>query len=368
MQKSSTSRLGAFSSSANSSVDCRRVVPSNSSTSEKQSFFPNNDKIDLSALTPLESSWVQIRALSSERAAVAGGQSVEYDKSTKSIYCSYGKSAADGNFSDEIWRYSVCDNTWERFEVGGLVPRANCGSVLFGNKLWFFGGLNQANVPAKDLHYIDLEKKVVVYPKTSGPEPPPCANPLTMCFKPYIIVIANRSISDPVSIYLLNTDSMEWSMIKTEYLFRQGACGAVLGSKLYIFGLSVPKTILEMNLLDFSLNVLPTTGIEPVALDDLSAVALGTSLLLFFEKIGNESKSRMFVLDCERKNWYCYSLNYNKTHIIEGSPESVFYVEEERRLIAVWSNLDSKYSLTELHIGKSLSMINQKLDFLKMLE
>ena len=46
----------------------------------------------------------------------------------------------------------------------------------------------------------------------------------------------------------------------------------------------------------------------------------------------------------------------------------VFYIEEERRLIAVWSNLDSMYSLTELYIGKSLSVINQKLDFLKMLE
>ena len=287
---------------------------------------------------------------------------------TKSIYCSYGKKKIDDEFSNEIWRYSISDNTWEKFEVEGLVQRANCGSVLFDNKLWFFGGLNQKKIPAKDFHYIDLAKRIVVYPKTNGIEPPPCANPLIMCYKPYIIIIANKSISDPVSIYLLNTDNLEWSVIKTEYLFRQGACGAVLGSKLYIFGLSIPKTILEMNLIDFSLNLLSTTGIEPVVLDDLSAVALGKTFLFFFEKIGNESKSRLFVLDCERKNWYCFSLNYNKTHLIEGAPDSVFYIEEERRLIAVWSNLDSMYSLTELYIGKSLSVINQKLDFLKMLE
>ncbi|KAH0794627.1 Kelch motif family protein [Histomonas meleagridis] len=363
MQKTHVQNPGKVFTPGFSTIDCRRVVPSRSSA-DKQGV--SGEHCDLTSLPAFGSKWVLVET-KGDPPRQCSGQSIEYDPLTQTIYCAYGTNVNE-SYSSQFWKYSLQDNTWSRLIVSNATPHANCGSTLFNNKLWFFGGLSSPKVPVGDLHYLDLKTLEIIHPETSGPSPNPCANPLMMSSPPYIIVLAHTSASDPSTIHLLNTDTLEWQMITTDCIFRQGAWGSIVGSNLYIFGLSIPKTVLKLNLLDLQIKVLPTTGSEPLKLDTLATVSPG-SVIFAFETLGAESRTRLFVFDCDRAVWYCYSLDYKIEEIENTSPKSIFYIESRRTLIAVWeSDDDTKQPLAELPVGSSLSVIHLKLDILKMLK
>ncbi|OHS93886.1 Kelch motif family protein [Tritrichomonas foetus] len=343
--------------------DCRRVFTSRNSGDKSES---NNEQEDINLLLPFGSVWSLIPT-KGDAPAQCSGQSINYVSSKRSIYCAYGQNLNE-SFSSQFWQFSLDTKEWKRLSVKGVTPRAGCGSTYFDNKIWFFGGLSKPNQAVQDLHYIDLDTLEMVQPETKGPTPPPCANPLMTYYNKFIVIWASTGAPMPSSLYKYNTETSEWTKIDTEYIFRSGACGTLINTTYYIFGLSVPRTVLALDLKDFTMKVIPTTGVEPpISLENLSTVAMGSTFFAF-ETIGSGSKTRLFVFDCERANWLCYSVILSEDAKETDAPRIVFYIEDERKLIAVWesSDIDSQ-PLTELSVGQPMAQVNQHLDFLTML-
>lgn len=343
--------------------DCRRVFTSRKSNKPDQA----PDQQEVNRLPPFGSAW-SVVPTKGEAPEQCSGQSINYIPSKRSIYCAYGQDVNE-NYSSQFWQFSLDTNEWKRLVIKGVTPRAGCGSTFHDTKIWFFGGLSGPNNAIQDFHYIDLDTLEVVKPETHGPLPPPCANPLMAYYNNFIIIWASTGAPTPSSLYTYNIDQAEWKKIDTEYIFRSGACGTLIGSVYYIFGLSVPRTVLSLDLRDFSMKVVPTTGVEPpVALENLSTVALGSTFFAF-ETIGSGSKTRLFIFDCERANWLCYSVILSEEAKESDAPRIVFYIEDERKLIAVWESPDvNSQPMTELSVGESMSRINQHLDFMNMIE
>jgi len=332
-----------------------------------QSFGSQDSLPSLSCHSvPFESEWSMLSSRGKSPDPKAG-QTVVYWAERKWIICAYGRNR-DDSLSSEFWRFSTIDCTWEILDVQNVSPRAGCGSALIESKLWFFGGITTSSF-VRDLHYVDLNTLEVVYPITTGEHPPPCAMPLLAYFYPFIIVWAGTSGSNLSSLHILNIEEMQWTQIVTENVGRQGACGAIIGSTLYIYGASCPMSILALDLRFFEFSLIPTTGTEPPhGLECLTTVAVGDTFLAF-ETIGFRTQTKIYVFDPQRANWMSYAVTIGEDDIDKVcTPRIVFYLPDDRKLLALCEGADEvKQPLTELSIGRSIASLNQRLDLLSML-
>ncbi|OHT11545.1 Kelch motif family protein [Tritrichomonas foetus] len=350
-----------------------------------RSITPNSmapDFLDSSSSTlPFSSLW-SVVPVTGDSPVPKSGQTVVFWADDHSILTCYGRSKED-TFSDEFWKFSLTDQKWEKLPVKDVTPRAACGSALVDSKLWFYGGITSFSF-VRDLHYVDLETFEVVYPVTTGDLPPPCALPLVAYYYPYLIVWAGTSGSNLSSFHVLNTEELHWRKVETDFVGRQGACGAIINSTFYIFGASSPMSILTIDMETFEFKVYPTTGNEPPnCLDCLTTYAVGSTFMAF-ETIGVSSKTRLFVFDTDRFNWMSYSVPLSDLSEEEAcTPKIVFYLPDERKLVALCEKAGKEAKkdgceeteavgpsqpLTELNIGRSIATLNQRLDFLSMLK
>lgn len=325
-------------------------------------------QIDFSSPLPLASVWGLVPS-TGDSPEPRSGQTVVFWPEDHSVVACYGRNH-DDSFSDAFWKFSINEKKWIKLPVDDVTPRAACGSALINNNLWFFGGITSSSF-ASDLHYVNLETYEVTYPVTTGDPPPPCALPLVAYYYQYLIVWSGTSGSNLSSLHILDMDEMHWKQIDTDYIGRQGAIGTVIDSTLYIFGASSPMSILALDLNEFTFQLLPTTGFEPPhGLDCLTTAAVGSTFLVF-ETIGLSSKTRLFVFDTERCNWTSYTvpIKNGDEQAQDYSPKIVFYLPDERKLLALCENSNSNSQpLTELNIGKSIATLNQRLDLLAMLQ
>ncbi|KAH0794397.1 Kelch motif family protein [Histomonas meleagridis] len=332
--------------------------------------------IDGSLDLPFPSVW-NVVDTSGESPKIRSGQSINFWPEDSSIIACYGRND-DDTLSDEFWKFSLGEQQWIRLEVTGATPRAACGSVLVDNKIWFYGGISTLSFTT-ELHYLDLDKLEIVYPITTGDNPPPCALPLIAYYHPYLIIWSGVSCSTPSSLHVLNTDEMNWQQITTDYICRQGACGSIIDSTLYVFGASSPMSVLELDLETFEFTLVPTTGTEPPrGLDSLTTFAAG-NVIIALETFGFMSETKIYIFDIEHASWTCYAVpiwNENKENDSEsgdgearGQTGIVLYIPDERKVVAL-SEGNEKFEkpVTELSIGRSIAMLNQKLDFLAMLD
>jgi hypothetical protein len=219
----------------------------------------------------------------------------------------------------------------------------------------------------RDLHYVDLQTLQLVPVATTGQMPAPAASPLMVHYGKFILIWAGTTGSNSSVIHILDTETLVWSRVQADCPLRSGACAAVVNDVLYIFGVSLSMTILTMNLKDFKLSVVVTTGVEPWEIEDLSAVTIGNKIFAF-ETIGIKAKTRLFVFDCERHNWLCFSVSLGAPIVEGNTPRIVFYIRDKRKLLAVWESQDlTSQPMTELHVGEPLAQLNQHLDLLKVL-
>ena len=297
------------------------------------------------------------------------GRAVVHEPEENCIYIAYGRTKDDAFLSD-FWKFCIDSQKWEKLQVNNVTPRAACGYALVDERLWFFGGITPSSY-VSDLHYVDLKTLEVEYPLTTGPSPPPCALPLVAYFAPYLIVWAGTNGGPLTSLHILNTEDMEWKKISTEIVGRQGACGAIIDSTLYIFGASSPFTILTLDLNTFEFTVVPVTGVEPPhKMDCLTAVVSGDQFLLF-ETNGVHNQTKVYVFDTTTSNWMSYSASVTKpSSDLDGcDPCIVFYLPDERKLIALCDeNSDTANPIAELSIGQSIATLNLRLDLLAALE
>ncbi|OHT05352.1 Kelch motif family protein [Tritrichomonas foetus] len=324
-----------------------------------------NSQFDGSLPLPFSSLW-SVVPTTGESPSSRSGQTVIYWPEENSIISCYGRNP-DDTFSKAFWKFSIHDQKWEKLPIKKVKPRAACGSAIIGNKLRFFGGITSSQF-VSDLHYIDLDTCECVYPVTTGESPPACALPLVAYYHPYLIVWGGTSGTNLSNFHRLNVVENHWERINTEFVGRQGACGAIIGSSLFIFGASSPMSILELDLTSFTFSLVPTTGIEPPhGLECLTTVAVGSTCMAF-ETIGLTSKTKLYVFDTDRYNWMCYSVPLSDESDKECTPKLIFYLPYDRKLVALCEgDGTSSNPLTELNIGRSIATLNQRLDLLSML-
>ena len=353
--------------------DGRRLSLSRYSQSSSFNSTPSPLFEDHSPALPFSSIWNTVSTNGKHQPAPRTGQTVIYLEKENCILSCYGK-LNDNSFSDEFWIFSLTEQVWKKLDVKEAYPRAGCSATYEGNqnRVWFFGGITPLKSVA-ELHYLDLENLVINYPITTGECPPPCTLPMIVFYKPFLIVWASNSGTDGItslsSLHVLDTEEMNWERIETDYIGRQGSCGAIVGSTLYVFGATCSKSILEMDLKNFTFTLVPTTGCEPpFGMNSLATVSSG-NVIFAFETLEFKEKAHLFVFDTEKANWMRYNVALGEEkETNEKYPRIIFYLPSERKLIALCEgDEENSHPLTELNIGKSIAALNQKLDYLSML-
>ena len=294
------------------------------------------------------------------------GQTVVYWPEGNSIICIYGQNK-DGSYSDEFWKFSIDTKSWESYSLDGVTPRAACGSAIVNSKLYFYGGITNSGF-VQDFHVIDLNTFEVSFPETTGDAPPKCAQPMMAFHDKYLIVWAGTGGSNLSSLHRLNIEYNTWEKIQTDFVGKQGACGCIIGSKLYIYGASSPMSILQLDLDTFEFVSLPTTGTEPHrGTECLTMIACGNTLVAF-ETNCFSADAKIYIYDEARSNWMSNIVPFTSDQLTSTVPRIVFYLSQERKLLGLGeTNEQQKQPLSELTIGKTISSINQKIDFLAAL-
>jgi len=339
-------------------ADCRRTSVGRSKKNETSSTVQSNEAGQI----PFGDSWSVIN-VNGFTPPLRIGQSILYSESTSSILFAYGQNL-DDSYSSSVYKFSLIDYSWSVVNIPNLSPRAGCGSVIVGNRIWFFGGSTQKSF-VRDLHYLDLDSMTITYPPTTGEIPPACTFPLLAYSHPNLIVWASMTGSNPSSLHVLNTNTGFWREIPTEQVYRQGSCGRIVNNNLYIFGASCPNTILTLGLADFDFSVVQTTGEEPThGLESLTTTQVGKNLLTL-STIGDDSLNQIYSFDTERSTWSRFTINQTS---IEAEPIIVFYLEKQRKLLLILQgSQDSGNIFAELPIGKPMSRVNLRLDLLNAL-
>lgn len=342
--------------------------------------FPHNSPQssfveDQSPILPFSSIWNVVSTNGRHQPPPRICQTVIYLPKENSILSCYGMLNEESSFSDEFWIFSIDKQVWKKMDVENAYPRANCGATYdsIQNRVWFFGGVTSMKMTT-DLHYLDLNNLTINYPMTTGDCPSPCTLPMVVSYENLLIIWASNSggadgTVSLSSLHVLNTDDMNWQKIETDYIGRQGSCGAIVDSTLYIFGATCSKSILEMDLRNFTFTLTPTTGCEPpVDMNSLATVSSG-NVIFAFETLEFKEKTHLFVFDTEKANWMRFNVNLGEEKETDKKyPRIVFYLPNERKLIALCEgDEENTHPLTELNIGKSIAVLNQKLDYLSML-
>lgn len=292
------------------------------------------------------------------------GQTIMYWPEGNAIICAYGRNK-DDSFTDEFWKFSIETNNWEKLEVKDVTPRAAAGCALVNSKLYFFGGITTSNF-VRDYHIVDLNTLEVEYPVTTGDAPPECALPLVAFWNKYLIVWAGTSGSNLSCLHILDTEENHWQEIKTDFVGRQGACGCIIDTTLYIYGASCPMSILALNLETWEFTAISTTGTAPPhGTECLTMITSGNTILAFETNCASPT-ARIYIYDIERSNWISNTINITTEN--PESPRIVFYLPYERKLLALGENSNGEtHPLAELSIGKMISNLNQRIDMLAAL-
>ena len=331
------------------------------------------------------------------------GQTIIYWPEGRCIICCYGKSK-DDSYSDEFWKLSLETCEWEKLEMSGnekLTPRAACGCTIFNSKMYIFGGITSTSNFVQDFHIVDLETNEITFPETTGDLPPPCPLPMVVFYDKYLIVWAGTSGSNLSSLHILDTETNVWKEIKTDFVGRKGACGCVLGSTLYIYGASCPMSMLTLDLVSFEFKAITTVGAEPphncdcltmIPSSTIESGCVECNTILAFETNSFASETRIYVFDAIKNSWTTGTLAITADNQITLSsqsrsqeefnlserqqcniPKIVFYLPFERKLLSLSGESYTKddkveQSLSELSIGKMISSLNQRIDFLSALK
>jgi hypothetical protein len=340
--------------------------------------------------------------INGEYPEMKSGQTLVYWTEGNAIICCYGKSK-DDSYSNEFWKLSLENCEWEKIEMKEnekITPRAACGCVVVNSTMYIFGGITCTSNFVQDYHIVDLETKEVTFPETTGELPPPCALPMTAFHDKYFIVWAGTSGSNLNSLHILDTETNVWRKIQSDFVGRKGACSCVLGSTLYIYGATCPMSMLVLDLVSFEFKAITTVGVEPphncdcLSMTPSSAtnfMGFECSTILAFESNSSASETRIYVFDTKKNSWMGGTIaisadsqvtlsngsgsqeNFDLSERHCGFPRIVFYLPFQRKLLSLsWETCSkdekNEQSLSELSIGKMVSSLNQRIDFLSALK
>ena len=327
------------------------------------------------------------------------GQTIVFWPEGNSLICAYGKNK-DETYSNEFWKLPLDTYVWEKIDMkipAGFAPRAACGCAVVESRMYMFGGITSSSNFVQDYHIIDLENNEIIIPETTGDIPPPCALPMVVFYDKYLVVWSGTSGSNLSNLHILDTETNKWREIPTDFVGRKSACGCILGSTLYIYGASCPMSILTLDLHTFEFKVLTTTGCEPqhncecltMTPSNPSSLAECTNILAF-ETSSYSTSTTIYVFDAVKSSWMSGSLSIKSgTHkdssenltleksqsqavLLHSHPKIVFYNPHMRKLLSLSADFvcgeQVEQTISELSIGKMISSLNQRNDFLSALQ
>jgi hypothetical protein len=217
--------------------------------------------------------------------------------------------------------------------------------------------------PTQDLHYVDLLTLELVRPVTTGDLPPPGSHPFMVHWNDSLVLWANTPGGSRSAFYILDTKSGQWTKAASEFVYRLGSTGTVVGDTLYVFGSSIEMTVLTLDLRNMSIANVRTSGIEPSELEHITTVAVG-AVIFAFETRGSGGLSRLFAFECGRLTWHSYGVEGVEN--VGEPPGRAFYDEEERRIVAVWEK-EGVAGVAQISVGEPLGVLSHTFDMLGQL-
>jgi hypothetical protein len=339
--------------SASGRADGRRVL------AERQGTSPSPSLFDYPSLPPFGHKWLSIPS-TPPSPPPSTARSYFYHTPTRSLYLAYGEFPTSA-YSSEFWRLSLDTGAWTCLSVSSS-PRSACASELIGDRIWFFGGVTQDG-PIQDLHYVDLTSLEVVRPTTTGELPPAGSHPFMVHWHDSLVLWANTPGGSRSAFYILDTRSGQWTRVASEFVYRLGSTGTVVGDTLYVFGSSIEMTVLTLDLKRVAIANVRTSGIEPSVVEHITTVAVG-EVIFAFETRGEAALTRLFVFECGRLAWHSYGVECAEN--VGGAPEVAFYDELERRIVAVCEK-EGIAGVTQIQVGESLGVLSHTFDMLGQL-
>ncbi|XP_073026410.1 uncharacterized protein [Primulina eburnea] len=142
-----------------------------------------------------------------------------------------------------VWAFDMDEECWSLMEAKGDIPVARSGhTVVRANSvLILFGGEDSKRRKLNDMHMFDLKSLTWLPLHCIGPRPSPRSNHVAALYDEKILLVfggvsKSRTLND---LYSLDFETMVWSRVKTRGFHpspRGGCCGALCGTKWYIFG------------------------------------------------------------------------------------------------------------------------------------
>eukprot|EP00897_Mesotaenium_endlicherianum_P000842 jgi/Mesen1/10759/ME000909S10083 len=170
----------------------------------------------------------------------AGHSLLVKDQRTLLLVAGHSKDASQ---KVQVRVYDIEANSWSILKTRGQVPPARGGQTVtqVGNALWLFGGEDLKRKLLNDVYVLDLATNVWELLETTGAPPSPRADhATTITDEGNLLVFGGGSHSFCYNdIYLLNTQTNEWSQPETKGELpapRAGHAGVLVGTSWFLIG------------------------------------------------------------------------------------------------------------------------------------
>ena len=120
-----------------------------------------------------------------------------------------------GYRSSSIHLYEIGSDTWERKEIAGPCPRSNHSAVVFGWKMYVFGGLDEDHSTLNDFWSLNLENWTWHNIALKGDVPPPRSGHTMLLYKNTFILFGGiKEIGHETNeMFYCNLQNFEWEVI-----------------------------------------------------------------------------------------------------------------------------------------------------------
>ncbi|KAH0790976.1 Kelch motif family protein [Histomonas meleagridis] len=215
----------------------------------------------------------------------------------------------NGNYYNDIWLFDVINRAWSNLNLSGIPisPRSGSRGVAVENMLFVIGGVNGLNY-YNDIYSIDLNTGFTQIIETNGNVPTPRSSFVLSSYGTQLFLWGGYNGTWPSELYVLDLNSLTWEMLPKDVMGRSNSAFEVVDHLVYIYGSSKTGGLLVINMIDRSIETLPTTGPEPSpSLLDATLVHFDTYLMF----IGGKSSTTttfLYALDLNKMRWFMFHI------------------------------------------------------------
>jgi len=296
------------------------------------------------------------------------------------LYIGYGL-GKDGALYSDLWCLDMVTMTWKEIPLIGnkVSPRVGTRAVLYGDYAILFGGYC-APVYFGDLHTINVVTGEVRIIETNGPEPPPRSTPLTVVYDNKYYMWGGYNGNYTNTLHVLDIPSRTWTEYPQDIVGRTAIPYIQIDDMVYSYGNSKQGGIIEFDLKNYKLQVVPTTGPEPPSNMMSAGMELVENFIFFMGGKSNAKSSLVYSYDIKKKWWFVFHIlpDGETTTMADGTISDIglfllprfycfalTYYPPKRQLVATLGEpLKDPPPIFIVSIGEALGIIHLRDDML----